>query len=787
MAAHVTRQVISPRGHASTWSVQLQWIRIAVVGMALALDGGLRRAEAQVTTRVSIASDGSQASADGTSPIALSADGRFVAFVSADAALVPGDTNGVADVFVHDRQTSATTRVSVASGGLQADAPSSAPAINADGGIVAFHSSASNLVPGDVNGVDDVFVHDRATGETNRVSVASGGTQIDGRGYGASISADGQIVGFTAENAWGYRRACVHDRRTHATRCLLSPPPATPPVYGWSYVPLWSEAPSVSADGRTVLATETWNLYGFPILRAAGVLHDLESGETRAINSTGTLAGGARHVVSSGGGRVTVLDLESGVSERVDVGFDGSDGNGESWSPSISADGRFVAFSSYASNLVPQDNSAAADAFVHDRTTGATYRASVASDGTPARFGTGTAAISASGKVVAFASPAANLVAGDSNRMDDVFVHGLDADEDELPAGWETAFGLDPRSPAGIDGAAGDPDNDGITNAREYLEGTHPTGLYARYLAEGGSSTFFAGTRLAVLNVEGDNRVLLRFLGPGGTQATRLLALDGRTRVTVDAARIEGISLSEFSTVIESRLPVVVDRLMTWDVRKYGAHAETAQASPSLTWYVAEGATHGGFALFYLLQNPNASALPVTVTYLRPAPAPPLAKTYIVPARSRVNVWVNDEARTDPALAGLAASDVSARFEAPQPIFVERAMYLNRRGPDGVFDIRRDVLFEAGHASSAVSAPALQWFLAEGATGPYFDEFILIANPGDTTAQVEVRYLLGEGTTLTRRTTCPRRAASTSGSMKRRSPRLARRSRTSPCQRSSPA
>jgi len=516
-------------------------------------------------------------------------------------------------------------------------------------------------------------------------------------------------------------------------------------------VPLWSDEPSVSADGRTVLVTETWNLYGFPILRAVGVLHDLGSGETRPINATGTLAGGAMHVVSSGGGRVTVLDLESGLSTRADVGFDGSDGNGESWSPSISADGRFVAFSSVASNLVPGDNSVTADAFVHDRTTGANYRASVASDGTPAALGTGTAAISASGKVIAFASPAANLVASDSNRMDDVFVHDLDADEDALPAGWEGAFGLDPRSPVGIDGPGGDPDNDGATNAQEYLEGTHPTALYTRYLAEGASSTFFAGTRLAVLNAEGGNPVLLRFLGPEGTQATRLLALDGRTRVTVDAARIEGIASAEFSTVIESRLPVVVDRLMTWDVRKYGAHAEHAQASPSLTWYVAEGATHDGFALFYLLQNPNPSAISVTVTYLRAAPAPALAKTYIVPARSRVNIWVNDEARTDPDLAALAATDVSARFEASQPMFVERAMYLNRPGPDGVFDIKRDLLFEAGHASAAVPTPALQWFLSEGATGPYFDEFILIANPGDTTAQVEVRYLLGEGTTLTKR------------------------------------
>jgi hypothetical protein len=136
----------------------------------------------------------------------------------------------------------------------------------------------------------------------------------------------------------------------------------------------------------------------------------------------------------------------------------------------------------------------------------------------------------------------------------------------------------------------------------------------------------------------------------------------------------------------------------------------------------------------------------VTVTYLRPAPAPPLSKTYTVPALSRSNIWVNAEAAGDATLAGLAETDVSALLVAPQPVLVERAMYLNRPIP-GTADY---VTFDAGHESAAIAAPALQWFLAEGATGPYFDEFILIANPGETTAQVEARYLLGDGTTFTK-------------------------------------
>jgi archaellum component FlaF (FlaF/FlaG flagellin family) len=112
---------------------------------------------------------------------------------------VPGDTNGTWDVFVHDRVTGQTTRVSVASDGTQGNGHSGSPSISADGRYVAFSSSASNLVPGDTNGRGDVFVHDRLTGQTTRVSVASDGTQGNGDSWWPSISADGRYVAFASE------------------------------------------------------------------------------------------------------------------------------------------------------------------------------------------------------------------------------------------------------------------------------------------------------------------------------------------------------------------------------------------------------------------------------------------------------------------------------------------------------------------------------------------------------------------------------------------------------------
>ena len=114
-------------------------------------------------------------------PTAISADGRYVAFTSAASTLVAADTNGVEDVFVHDRQTGLTTRVSVASDGSQANGSNWSPALSADGRYVAFYSLASNLIQGDTNGAGDVYVHDRQTGETTRVSVSSNGGEGNGR------------------------------------------------------------------------------------------------------------------------------------------------------------------------------------------------------------------------------------------------------------------------------------------------------------------------------------------------------------------------------------------------------------------------------------------------------------------------------------------------------------------------------------------------------------------------------------------------------------------------------
>ena len=344
---------------------------------------------AGTTERVSVASDGTQANAL-SYHISVSSDGRYVAFVSEAWNLVPGDTNWVSDIFVHDRQSGTTERVSVASDGTQADRSSVYTSISADGRYVAFMSDASNLVPGDTNGWEDIFVHDRQTGITERVSVASDGTQTDSDSFCPSISADGRYVAFVSE-AWNLvpgdtnwvSDIFVHDRQTGTVERMSVASNSTEANE-------YSDYPSISADGRYVAFMS--------------YASNLVPGDT------------------NWGSDIFVHDRQSGSTERASVASDGTQANYDSESPSISADGRYVAFQSNASSLVPGDTNGT-DIFVYDRQSGTTARVSVASDGTQADYGSERPSISADGRYVAFESAASNLVSGDTNGVRDIFVH----------------------------------------------------------------------------------------------------------------------------------------------------------------------------------------------------------------------------------------------------------------------------------------------------------------------------------------------------------------------------
>jgi Tol biopolymer transport system component len=348
------------------------------------------------TDRLSLAADGSEPDGQSQRPT-LSADGRYVAFWSDATNLVAGDTNDVSDVFVYDRADRIVRRVSVGPDGVEANAESVRPVISGDGMTVAFESAARNLIGKDVlgrstdtNSARDVFIHDLATSETTRMSVASDGTQGAGESLRPSISADGRYVAFQSEVAFdsadtnNARDVYMHDRQSGATtRVSLADTEAEGD--GGSF------SPSLSADGRYVTF---WS-------NAA----NLVDGDT------------------NGKSDVFVRDIEEGATHRASVSSAGAEGDDDSSDPSISPDGRYVAFWSAATNLVARDSNGVRDVFLHDRTTAETIRASVATDGSQADADCYAPNVGGGGDVVAFDSEATTLVAGDSNPGSDIFLH----------------------------------------------------------------------------------------------------------------------------------------------------------------------------------------------------------------------------------------------------------------------------------------------------------------------------------------------------------------------------
>lgn len=414
--------------------------------------------QAGLTVRVSVDSGGREGVFESTTP-SISGNGRHVAFASAASNLVAGDTNNAWDVFVHDRQSGAIARVSVNSAGRQGNGSSSAnsrPSISADGRYVAFVSEATNLVAGDTNDCRDVFVHDRLTGETTRASVNSAGGQGNAPAFGdegTSISADGRYIAFSSSasnlvpgDTNDIGDVFVHDRLTGATtRASVSS--AGRQGNDWS-----SGITSISANGQyVVFASAASNLVADDTNDSEDVfVHDQHTGATTrvSVDSAGQQANSSSgsSVISADGRYVAfnshasnlvtgdtndtedvfVHDRQAGVTTRVNVnsaGGQANDGSGLGFFLSISADGRYVAFNSYASDLVEGDTNGTSDIFVHDRQTGATTRVSVSSAGWQGFFRSEFPAISNDGRYVSFASDALNLVAGDTNYVRDIFVH----------------------------------------------------------------------------------------------------------------------------------------------------------------------------------------------------------------------------------------------------------------------------------------------------------------------------------------------------------------------------
>ncbi len=365
-AAQNQTMLVGPRGERSALSADGRYVAYDSISDSLASrdangvsDVFVYDRVTGITERVSVSTDGVVAN-DGSGAPDISADGRYVAFVSSASNLVDGDTNGTSDVFLHDRVTGTTTRVSVDSAGLQGNGDSLSPSISADGRFVAFGSAASNLVADDTNAASDVFLHDLAAATTVRVSVGVAG-QADGASEDPALNADGRFVAFrsSALNLVSELVRGVFVRDTAA---------GTTTNVGGGY------SPSISGDGRFV-AFEFLRMFNVRLVRLEVVVHDRQTGSTTEVVSNSPTIDGEPAISAdgrfvafrSGDGYsvdIFVRDLATGVSSRVG-GECWAQGNEDSHHPAISADGRFVAFSSLSTNLDPDREGSGV--FLHDR------------------------------------------------------------------------------------------------------------------------------------------------------------------------------------------------------------------------------------------------------------------------------------------------------------------------------------------------------------------------------------------------------------------------------------
>ncbi|KKM75540.1 hypothetical protein LCGC14_1389220, partial [marine sediment metagenome] len=346
--------------------------------------------------RISTDSAGVESSRGGWTPT-MSADGRYIAFDSDSSNLVPGDANGTWDVYVRDTQTGTTTRVSTDSSGTEGNDASWWASISPDGRYVAFASDASNLVAGDDNNESDVFLKDTQTGVVTRISEDAVGNDANADSWISSISADNRYVVFysKASNLVAGDTNAAYDVFLKDTSTgsiqMVSTDSSNNPGNSNSFI----DYPSViSTDGRYI----TFN--------------------SRATNLVANDTNGKSDVF--------MKDMQNGQTTRISTDSSGNQGNSGSYTSTISADGRYIAFDSYASNLVATDSNGAYDVFVKDTQTGAAQLVSADSSSNQGNDDSWWPTISSDGSSVAFESSATNLTEGGNNTYN-VFVKELQA------------------------------------------------------------------------------------------------------------------------------------------------------------------------------------------------------------------------------------------------------------------------------------------------------------------------------------------------------------------------
>lgn len=407
-------------------------------------------AAVEQTARISVSDTGEQANGHSIM-VSMSGNGRFVVFESSADNLVPGDSNGYADIFLWDRESGSLARVSLSSSGVQANGPSYYPVISSDGQYIAFSSRASNLVESDTS-FTDVFVVNRITGVLEKVSVSYVGAVANGSSNYPSLSADGRFVAFVSsapdlvpDDTNVYPDIFVYDRQTGSMERVTLTGTAEPP--DGEIQATFNRFATIDGTGRFIVFSHSaTNLVPGDTNGLADVfVYDRETRQVElvSVSSTGEQANGASYAPSvSTGGRyvlfvseatnlsptwgnfhVYLRDRWTGSTEIASVGADGIPVAG--YGPALSEDGRFIAYWSSASTIVEDDTNNAKDLFVQDRSTGQSVRANLTSTGGQGGNGgvdNSPSVLNQAGSAIAFSSFDSSLVPDDTNNMADVFV-----------------------------------------------------------------------------------------------------------------------------------------------------------------------------------------------------------------------------------------------------------------------------------------------------------------------------------------------------------------------------
>ena len=353
--------------------------------------GALTSSSTKPLVRASVSNSEAQSTDTSLRP-GISSTGRYISFESEDDGLVDGDTRA-RDIFVRDVSGGTTEIISLDSNGDEpADGASFQSSISSDGRYVAFSSTSTALVPNDTNATYDIFVRDRQNDTLTRVSVDSMGNEGNGSSQEPHISDDGRYIAFlsAASNLVAGDTNALFDIFLHDTQLDQT-----------SRVSVDSDGNEANGSNVRLSLSSNGRYVAFQSNAS-----NLVAADTNAF------------------GDVFVHDTQSGDTIRVSVDSNGIEGNGHSGNlVEISADGRYVVFSSDASNLVASDSNGVRDIFVHDTVNDTTERVSISSDADQANDDSFAPDISADGRYVVFASSASNLVEGDTNSADDIFVH----------------------------------------------------------------------------------------------------------------------------------------------------------------------------------------------------------------------------------------------------------------------------------------------------------------------------------------------------------------------------